>query len=79
MHCHGHPADRADPIPVHGACGSRAVDGHTIAMNKITHLILCLGGFAGKTPLPYTNVDRWAILGNRGLYFSTRYNTAFAH
>ena len=20
----------------------------------------------GKTPLPYTNVDRWAILGNRG-------------
>ena len=27
----------------------------------------------GKTPLPYTNVDRWAILGNRGLYFSTRY------
>ena len=26
----------------------------------------------GKTPLPYTNVDRWAILGNRGLYFKLR-------
>ena len=26
----------------------------------------------GKTPLPYTSVDRWAILGNRGWHFSTR-------
>ena len=26
----------------------------------------------GKTALPYTNVDRWDMLRNRGLYFSTR-------
>ena len=32
----------------------------------------------GKIPLPYTNVDRWAILGNRGLYFSTRYSTGLS-